>query len=78
MQLKPTQANDWLLLMVSLKMYVFKTTSKAAEEHSGHGFDFIHTIFYPGVFLTHIRLRMFSVMFIIASFVGIFLLGMKR
>lgn len=64
--------------MVSLKIYVFKTTSKAADEHSGHGFDFIHTIFYPGIFLTHITLRMFSVMFILESFFGIFLLGMKR
>ena len=77
-QLKLTRANNWILLMVSLKIYVFKTSSKAADGDSGHSFDFIHAIFYPGTFLTHITLRMFSIMFIIVSFIRIFLSGMKR
>lgn len=61
-----------------LKFYEFQTTSKAANEHSGHGFDFTHTIFYPSIFLTHIILKLFSVTFIILSFIRISLLGMKR
>lgn len=78
MQLKLTRANDWLLLIVSVKTYVFKTTSEAADEHSEHGFDLLYGIFYPDIFLTHITLRMFSIMFIIMCLIGIFLLGMKR
>lgn len=73
-----TWANNWLLLKACLKIHVFKAASKAADEHFGQLFDFLQGIFYPDIFLTHIILRMFSIMFIRVSFIGIFLLGMKR